>query len=125
MEAIDNRTGEVLHGVVHNGSFVVESGPDFDPRFEVYDMSEVSPVVAALMADAVEFPTELDNAFPDGDMEAREQVAEDIEEERERAQMQALAIEFVTAGAKYMQALDNTMAAIEHAAFDYWEKDSA
>lgn len=118
MQAIDNLTGSVLNGEVKGDQFIVQSGPEFDPAFEVYDMTEVSPVAAALIADAVEYPTELDNTFPDGDMEARAGVVEDIEEAAELARLQKLATEFAVAAVQYRATIDRTMAAIEQVIAD-------
>lgn len=118
MQAIDNLTGSVLNGEVKGNQFIVQSGPEFDPAFEVYDMTEVSPVAAALIADALEFPSEMDNSFPDGDMEAREAVAEDIEDAQEAARLQALAAEFIVAAVKYRAAIDKTMSVIDEVIAD-------
>ena len=78
-------------------------------------------VLAAIITDAMEYPTELDNGFSDADMEARENIAQEIDEEQEAQRMRALLEEFVSAGTAYLTALDNAMLAVEHAAFDYWE----
>lgn len=115
MQMIDNVTGEVLVGEVRGDNFIVQDGPDFDPRFEVYGMNEVSPVVAALIADAVDFPTELDNAFSDADMEAREAVAQDIDEEREEAEIAALAAQLSAANGAYLRAINVALQAVSDA----------
>ena len=79
-------------------------------------------VLAAVVADAMDYPTELDNGFSDADMEARQAIADELEEEREAQRMQALLVEFIAAGKAYLDAVDNAMLAVEHAAFDHWEE---
>ena len=82
---------------------------------------ETVAVLSALVTDATEYPTELDNSFSDADMEARENIAQELEEEAEAQRMRKALEDFVSAGGKWLAAVDNAMLAVEHAAFDYWE----
>lgn len=40
--ARDNRSGQLYEGIIKNGRFVVESGPEYDPTFDIFDLSEVT-----------------------------------------------------------------------------------
>ena len=113
MFAINKTTGDYLWGEMHGDSFVVESGPDFNPNHEVYALDEitlnaVNPVLAAVVSDAVDNPTELDGAYSDTP-EARDNVLEEMSAD----EMHAVVMELGPALVRYAEAvyaLDDALA---------------
>jgi hypothetical protein len=61
---IDNN-GQLLCGELSGDNFIVQTGSVYDPRFDVYDVMELSPV-----GDELDYPLELDADYtpvPHGD----------------------------------------------------------
>ena len=114
MEIMRDNSGNLLVGEIVNDAFVVQSGPDFDATFEVYAMDEVTPAVdpmlAAVVQDAVEFPSELDNAFSD---------AVQREEESERIDAEQLA-DMLRGVQAYVDSIDRAIEVINEVCAGKW-----
>jgi len=83
MDAIINASGEVVTGMMNGESFVVQTGPDFDPTVNVYELEEITldPVSDVEAVEAVEaFPTEMVSEY--ADLPAREEAQERIDTEQ-------------------------------------------
>lgn len=102
MEATVNATGETVSGEVKGETLCVQHGPDFDPTHTVYVLDEITLNPAPDIESIDDFPTELDNDFPDAVF--REQESERCESE--------LFSEFIRAAAAYTTAASKTLAVI-------------
>ena len=118
MDIMQDNSGNLLVGEIVNDAFVVQSGPDFDATFEVYAMDEVTPAVdpllAAVVEDAVDYPSELDNEVSD----YQAVVAGDAE--RERVEIESFTAQFLAAAQAYVDSVDRLQEAVDRACSGEW-----
>lgn len=102
-------TGEVVTGEVMGRLFVHEKDI-YTGESDVYEIGEEVNVVTEENED-MEFPTELDNAFSDADLAAREGIAEDIQEAEEAAAVAVNFATFLEATQEYVDLVNRAMEA--------------
>lgn len=113
MDAVINTSGEVVTGMMNGESFVVETGPDFDPTVNVYALEEITldPVTDVEAMAAVEaFPTEMDSDY--ADLPAREVAQEKLDTEQ--------LIDLLRGAVAYVQGLDDAVDLVSRVRAGKW-----
>jgi hypothetical protein len=73
----------------------------------------MNPTLLAVVADALDFPTELDNTFSDADAVARQEIVDEMNEAAEIATVEANLAELVAAAQDYVDLVNRAMSAYE------------
>lgn len=105
--AINTLTGENISGEVR-GNLFVDVKDVYTGDADVYEIGSEVTLVPDVVAD--DYPSELDNAFSDADVEARDAAAAVI---AEQAEHDAMISEIVAAAAAYRAHLDRFLSVID------------